>query len=185
MTMKLWRLIARVVVGSLFIGHGTQKLFGWFGGHGPEGTGKFFESRGIRPGRHAAIAAGAAEAGGGAMLALGLLTPLAGAALSSVMITAIRQVHGSKGPWSSQGGYEYNLVLLAAIFGLVEEGAGRLSLDSLLGTERSGVMLAIGQLALGAAGSAAVLELGRRFEHERQAAEPQEQPQAAPLAVAA
>src|SRR5947207_1447760 len=117
--MKLGRLVTRIVVGGLFVGHGTQKLFGWFGGHGIEGTSSFFESTGIRPGRRNAIAAGAAEALGGGLLAAGFLVPAAGAALTSVMITAIRQVHGSKGPWSTQGGYEYNLVLLTTLFWLV------------------------------------------------------------------
>ncbi len=107
--------MVRTVIGGLFIGHGAQKLFGWFGGHGPEGTGQFFENVGVRPGRRNAIAAGAAEAVGGSLLVAGLLTPVAGAALSSVMITAIRHVHSGKGPWVTEGGYEYNLVLIAAL----------------------------------------------------------------------
>ena len=153
-------LLVRTVLGALFLGHGTQKLFGWFGGHGPEGTGQFFENIGLRPGRRIAIGAGAAEAGGGALLFAGLLTPLAGAALSSVMITAIRHVHAGKGPWVSEGGYEYNLVLLATIFALTEAGPGPISLDRALGTERCGTGWAIGQLAAGAAGSALISKLG-------------------------
>ncbi len=78
--MKIARLLLRITVGSLFIGHGTQKLFGWFGGHGLEATSQAFEQMGMRPGRRNAIAAGAAEAGGGAALALGLATPLTAAA---------------------------------------------------------------------------------------------------------
>src|SRR5207247_3673648 len=74
------RLLLRVTVGSIFVEHGTQKLFGWFGGHGPSGTGQFFESLGLRPGRRNAIAAGIAEAGGGALLVLGLATPAAASA---------------------------------------------------------------------------------------------------------
>ena len=74
--MKIGRLILRFVVGGYFFGHGTQKLFGWFGGHGPEGTGQFFESLGMRPGKRHAVAAGAAEAGGGTLLVLGAATPL-------------------------------------------------------------------------------------------------------------
>ena len=73
--MKLGRLILRLIVGGYFFGHGTQKLFGWFGGHGPEGTGQFFESIGLRPGKRHALAAGAAEAGGGALLVVGAATP--------------------------------------------------------------------------------------------------------------
>ncbi len=65
------RTLLRVLIGGLFVGHGTQKLFGWFGGYGPDGTGQFFESIGLRPGRRNAMIAGASEAGGGALLALG------------------------------------------------------------------------------------------------------------------
>src|SRR5436190_22303184 len=97
--------IVRLVFGALLIGHGTQKLFGWFGGHGLDGTGGFFESLGLKPGRRNAIAAGLAEAGGGALLAAGAATPLAGAAISGSMVTAIRHVHAPQGPWSTDGGW--------------------------------------------------------------------------------
>ncbi|PZS22695.1 MAG: DoxX family protein [Pseudonocardiales bacterium] len=157
--MKLNLLVTRTVVGGLFVGHGTHKLFGWFGGHGLEGTGGFFESIGVRPGRRSALVAGTAEALGGALLVAGLFTPIAAAALSSVMITAIRHVHGAKGPWVTDGGYEYNLVLLATMFALTEAGPGPVSLDHALGTERAGTPWAIGQLAAGAAGSTLVSRL--------------------------
>ena len=164
--MKLRLLVVRTVVGGLFVGHGAQKLFGWFGGHGPEGTGQFFESVGMRPGRRNAIAAGTAETVGGALMVAGLLTPLAGAALSSVMITAIRRVHAGKGPWVAEGGYEYNLVMLATIFALTEAGPGPVSLDQGLGTERCGTAWAIGQLAAGAAGSELISRVGRSGSDE-------------------
>ncbi len=151
--MKLRLLVTRTVVGGLFVGHGAQKLLGWFGGHGPEGTGQFFETIGIRPGKRSALAAGTAEAAGGALLVAGFLTPLAAASLSSVMLTAIREVHGAKGPWVTEGGYEYNLVLLATMFALTEAGPGPTSLDRALGTERCGTPWAIGQLAAGAVGA--------------------------------
>ncbi|MDX6570035.1 MAG: putative oxidoreductase [Gaiellales bacterium] len=122
--MKIARFAARAVIGGLFIGHGTQKLFGWFGGPGLEGAAAGFDSMGLRPGRRNAIAASVAEAGGGAALALGLATPLAGAALIGTMITAIRTVHLKNGPWVSNGGYEYNLVLIVAVAALVETGPG-------------------------------------------------------------
>jgi putative oxidoreductase len=159
--MRLRLLVTRTVVGGLFVGHGAQKLFGWFGGHGPEGTGQFFEHVGVRPGRRTAVAAGTAEAVGGALLVVGLFTPLAAAALSSVMITAIRHVHGAKGPWVTEGGYEYNLVLLAVMFALTEAGPGPVSLDRAFGIERCGTPWAIGQLAAGAAGSVAISKLGQ------------------------
>src|SRR5947209_9328224 len=133
--MKIGRLLLRLVIGGFFIGHGTQKLFGWFGGHGLEGTGQFFESLGLRPGRTNALAAGAAEAGGGALLVAGLATPLAASAITGAMLTAIHRVHLKNGPWISNGGYEYNAVLIAAVIALVEVGPGPVSLDAALGHE--------------------------------------------------
>ena len=126
--MKLGLTLLRMIVGALFFGHGTQKLFGWFGGHGIEGTAGFFESIGLRPGRKHATAAGAAEAGGGALLALGFLTPAAAASLIGVMSTAIRKVHAKNGPWATDGGYEYNLALIAIMVTLADVGPGDLSL---------------------------------------------------------
>ena len=124
--MKLTRFLLRALIGGLFIGHGTQKLFGWFGGHGIEGTSGFFESLGLKPGKRNAIAAGAAEAGGGVLLATGLAMPLGGAAIAGAMATAIRHVHGPKGPWVTEGGWEYNAVLVAATLALVEDNDGPL-----------------------------------------------------------
>jgi putative oxidoreductase len=152
--MKIGRLLLRLTVGGLFVGHGTQKLFGSFGGHGLDATANMFESLGMRPGRRNAIAAGVAEAGGGAALAAGFATPLAAAALTSVMLTAINRVHLKNGPWVTNGGYEYNAVLIAAVIALTEVGPGDLSLDHLLGTERSGPAWALLALAAGAAGAA-------------------------------
>ncbi|MGO9499379.1 MAG: DoxX family protein [Solirubrobacteraceae bacterium] len=151
--MKLGRLLLRVTVGALFIGHGTQKLFGWFGGHGLDATANMFDSLGMRPGNRNAIAAGVAEAGGGAALAAGFATPLAAATLTSVMLTAIHRVHLKNGPWLTNGGYEYNVVLIAAVLALAEVGPGELSLDHALGQERSGPGWALLALALGVAGS--------------------------------
>jgi putative oxidoreductase len=160
--MGLFRFLARVTIGALFVGHGTQKLFGWFGGSGLQGTGQYFEKIGILPGRRNALNAGVAEAGGGLLLALGAATPLAAAALSSVMITAIKTVHWEKGVWSTGGGYEYNLVLLAAVFGLTENGPGPSSVDGVLGRSRWGTGWALAALAAGAAGSASVLAAAER-----------------------
>jgi putative oxidoreductase len=155
--MGLFRLLARATIGLLFVGHGTQKLFGWFGGGGAGETGQFFEQVGLRPGRRLALVASAAEAGGGLLFALGAATPLASAAVSGSMITAIKTVHWEKGIWSSHGGYEYNLVLLAAVFGLTENGPGQWSVDGALGRSRWGTGWALAALIAGAAGSAAVL----------------------------
>lgn len=168
--MGLFRLLARITIGMLFVGHGTQKLFGWFGGGGPKETGESFEQVGLRPGRRNALAAGAAEAGGGLAFALGVATPLAAASLSGTMITAIKTVHWKKGIWTSAGGYEYNLVLLAAVFGLTENGPGDWSIDGLLGRKRWGTIWALAALAAGAAGSAAVLAAAKHEEEQEQPA---------------
>ncbi len=159
--MKLGLTILRWVLGGLFVGHGTQKLFGWFGGHGLEGTGQFFESIGLVPGRRHARAAGATEAGGGALLALGFLTPAAAASLIGVMSTAIQKVHFKNGPWSTDGGYEYNLVLIAALLVLAEHGPGELSLDERLGTELTGPLVGLAALAGGLAGAAVLTRPSR------------------------
>jgi putative oxidoreductase len=152
--MKLGRLLLRGAVGGFFVGHGTQKLFGWFGGQGLEQTAHAFESMGARPGRVNALAAGAAEAGGGALMVLGLATPLAASAITSVMLTAINRVHKKNGPWITKGGYEYNVVLIAAALTLAEIGPGSPSLDAALGIELDGAGWALAALAAGAAGAA-------------------------------
>ena len=151
--MKIGRLLLRLTVGGFFFGHGTQKLFGWFGGHGIEPTAQMFEGLGMRPGRRNAIAAGVAEAGGGAGLALGFATPLAAGAVTSVMLTAINRVHLKNGPWVTNGGYEYNAVLIAAALALTEVGPGELSLDHALDQERSGLAWTLVAAAIGAAGA--------------------------------
>jgi putative oxidoreductase len=152
--MKLGLNVLRAIIGLLFVGHGTQKLYGWFGGHGLDGTGQAFESLGLRPGRKHATMAGAAEAGGGALLALGFLTPAAAAALIGVMSTAIRTVHLKNGPWVTEGGYEYNLTLIAALVALADVGPGHVSVDHALGLEVNGPVVALLALAAGVGGSA-------------------------------
>ncbi len=151
--MDIAKLALRGTIGSLFVGHGTQKLFGWFGGHGVEGTGGFFETLGLRPGKRHAVAAGLSEAGGGALLALGAATPLAAAALTGTMVTAIRKVHAGQGPWVSEGGWEYNAVLIAAVIALVETGPGAPSVDRALFPNWHGRGWALAALAAGTAGS--------------------------------
>ena len=154
--MTVARFVLRLCVGGFFVGHGTQKLFGWFGGPGLEATGEGFEQLGLRPGRVNAAAAGVCEAGGGVLILTGLATPLATAALTGTMLTAIDRVHSSKGPWSSNGGYEYNVVLIAALLTLVEAGPGSLSLGEALGIERSGKRWALAAFAGGMAGAVGV-----------------------------
>jgi putative oxidoreductase len=160
--MTLGRLIARVAVGGLFAGHGTQKLFGWFGGSGMGGTAETMHKLELRPGRHHAIAAGTAETLGGTLMALGALTPLAGTLITSTMLTAIRKVHFSNGPWNTQGGYEYNVALIATALTLVDCGPGAPSIDRALGIEAKGNWWTLATLAAGAAGSTLAIEAGRR-----------------------
>jgi putative oxidoreductase len=142
------RTLLRVLIGGLFVGHGTQKLFGWFGGYGPDGTGQFFDSIGLRPGKRNAMIAGASEAGGGALLAAGLLTPVAGTLITGVMSQAIRSLKLDKGPFAQDGGWELEAMLAAVALTFVEIGPGPISLDRALGIERSGTVWAL--LALGA-----------------------------------
>jgi putative oxidoreductase len=168
--MRLARLIMRVVLGALYIGHGTQKLLGWFGGYGPEGTGQFFESIGLRPGKRNALAAGVSEAGGGALILLGLLTPVGAAMISGSMITAIRTAHAGKGPWASEGGWEYPLVAVVACMALAEAGPGRLSLDHALGIEMSGTLCAVAAVAAAAGGSILVTSMAGESEEAEQPA---------------
>jgi putative oxidoreductase len=155
-------LILRIVVGALFVGHGAQKLFGIWGGNGLQATAGFFESKlGLRPGRFHATAAGLNELAGGALLALGLLMPLAALLLVATMTAAVVTVHGPKGPWSSDGGYEYNLVLAAVAFAVVATGPGTLSVDHALGIDANGIGWALAALAIGIAGGLAAVASGR------------------------
>lgn len=125
-------LLIRGVAGAVLMAHGAQKLFGWFGGRGIEGTAGGMESMGFEPGRENAIAAGLAEAGGGALLALGLATPFAGAAGAGAM-SAATAVHWEGGLFSQQGGFEFPALLGATAVGIGLTGAGRLSLDHATG----------------------------------------------------
>jgi putative oxidoreductase len=172
--MNVGRLLLRVTVGSIFVEHGTQKLFGWFGGHGPDGTGQFFDSIGLRPGRRNAIAAGTTEAGGGLMLALGLATPLAAGSLAGVMLTALRTAIWGDGIKTGKGGYE--MLLLVSALALAESGPGPWSLDRLLKSDRRGVGWAGAALAAAVAGSTVAIALGKRESgstaDDRQAPEP-------------
>jgi putative oxidoreductase len=126
-------LIGRLVVGSLMAAHGAQKLFGWFGGYGLVGTGAFFDQLGFRPGQRFAAAAGAAEAIGGALIALGLFGPVGPALMLSVMIVAAMSVHWSNGVFAASNGIEVPLLYASAAVALAFTGPGQFSLDSVLG----------------------------------------------------
>ncbi|MFD7460732.1 DoxX family protein [Streptomyces sp. NPDC059868] len=163
-------LLLRLGAGGVLAAHGTQKLFGWFGGGGIEGTGQFMESVGYRPGKASATAAGLAETGGGTLLALGLATPAAGAAAAGAMAGAAA-VHAPNGFFNMSGGYEYAATLGLAATGLAVTGPGRLSLDHATGhvLDRGWMV----PLALGVAAAGTALVVGARVKHLRREAENQ------------
>lgn len=159
--MDIALLILHVAVGLLFVGHGSQKLFGLFGGYGISGTGEYMESLGLRPGRLHAAAAGTAELTGGILLALGLLVPLAALLITGVMVTATLTEHRGKGLWVDSGGFELPLVYVVVAFALAAAGAGKYSLDAALTLEVQGVAWAAGALGLAIAGALANLAAAR------------------------
>jgi putative oxidoreductase len=159
--MEIGLLALHLAVGALFVGHGAQKLFGAFGGHGLEGTAGFFDSIGLRPGRLHATLAGGAEMVGGTLLALGLLTPLGAALATAVMVAAIATLHAQKGLWNSDGGYEFNLVMIFAAFALAAAGPGQLSLDAALGLDLAGIGWGLGALGAGILGGLGAVIQGR------------------------
>jgi putative oxidoreductase len=151
-------LALRVGVGGALVAHGAQKLFGWFGGRGLEQTGATFERLGFRPGSVNAIAAGLGEAGGGALLAVGLGTPGAAAAVAGTMIVA-SSTHVEHGFFNGKGGFEYPAVLGWSAAALALTGPGTLSLDHLLGHRLNRSWM---RLALAGAATAAVAVIVRR-----------------------
>lgn len=123
-------LFLRVPVGIILTAHGAQKLFGWFGGYGLEGTGQWMASIGLEPGFLMALLAGAAEFFGGLALIFGLLTRPAALVSAFTMVVAIFSVHASNGLFMANNGYEFALSLLAATAALTALGGGRLSIDN-------------------------------------------------------
>jgi putative oxidoreductase len=141
--MDLALLVIRIVVGLLFVGHGAEKLFGL------ARTADMFDAVGLRPGRLLALGAGTAEVVGGALLGLGLLTPIGSALTIAVMVAAIVIVHLPHGLWNHNGGYEYNLVMVAVAFALAGVGPGDWSLDNAFGIDWSSTGWALAALAAG------------------------------------
>lgn len=149
-------LLLRIVVGLLLVGHGTQKLFGWFGGGGLAGTAWFFRSRGYWPPRLMAGLAGTAEVVGGAALAVGFMTPLASAIVVGTMLNAA-MIHWRNGPWVVDNGYEYPLVIATVAVTLSFTGAGAASLDARLGLGGAGIEAGLFAVAMGLVAGSAVL----------------------------
>jgi putative oxidoreductase len=158
-------LFLRVVVGLTLFAHGSQKLFGWFGGHGPRGTAGFFGSLGFRR-EHAlpmAVVAGLSEAAG-LLFALGFVTPFAALGMASVMVVAVGSIHYRNGFWATSGGYEYNLLIWAVAVAVAAAGPGRFSIDAALGwvDNISGVWWGVGVLVVSLLGGLLVLALRER-----------------------
>jgi putative oxidoreductase len=181
--MKLGLTVLRATLGAVFFAHGAQKLFGWFGGGGLEKTGRAWESMGLRPGKRNALIAGSAETGGGALLASGFLTPLGAAAVTGVMSQAVRTVHLKNGFFVTEGGYEFNLALVAAAFALVDVGPGPWSLDEKLGLRMSGPLWAAAALGAGLAGPKLLERFAPPAEPEPAAEEPKRAPEPVPVAA--
>jgi putative oxidoreductase len=141
-------LLLRVVIGATMFAHGAQKLFGWFGGHGPRGTAGFFGSLGFRAPLAMALLAGLSEASG-ALFAIGFLTPLASLGITVTMLIAIATVHWKNGFFAGGGGYEFNLALLTVAIAVAATGPGRFSVDRAIGWDDniSGLWWGVGVLA--------------------------------------
>jgi putative oxidoreductase len=151
-------LLARVVFGLLMAAHGSQKLFGWFGGYGLAGTGGFFESLGFRPGKLFAAAAGGTEFAAGLLVAFGLLGPLGPALILSVMIVAMATVHWANGVFAQNNGIEVPLLYTAAAVAIGLIGNGGYSLDAVFGLTWSAEVVWVA-LALGVIGGFANLAI--------------------------
>ncbi|HEY7283683.1 MAG TPA: DoxX family protein [Actinomycetota bacterium] len=154
--MSFGLLLVRVSLGVLLFGHGTQKLFGWFGGSGIVATEGSFRRMGYRQPGLAAPAAGLTESGAGTLLVFGLVTPLAAAAVIGVMTNAAA-AHAAKGLWNSKGGFELPLFYAVTAAALAFAGPGSISVDHLVGLDAPGVLWGLAAVALGVISGFAVL----------------------------
>jgi putative oxidoreductase len=160
--MDLGLLLLRLVVGLLFVGHGTQKLFAWFGGPGIEGASGFMASLRYPKPRFAAIAAGFTEATCGCLLALGFLTPLAAAGIIGVMVNASVAAHAPRGLWNQNGGFELPLVMGSAALAIAFAGPGDWSVEYFLGLRLGGTGYGLFALLLGLCAAMMMLTTRRR-----------------------
>jgi putative oxidoreductase len=129
-------LIVRLTLGFSFMGHGAQKLFGWFCGAGFAATARGYEERmGMRPGSFYAALAGGGEFLGGLLVALGLFTPLGALLIAASMAVAVAKVTGKKGYWVGKGGWEYNALIIAVCIALILAGPGIYALDHVFGLD--------------------------------------------------
>jgi putative oxidoreductase len=170
--MEYGLLLLRVVAGLALAAHGSQKLFGSFGGSGAAGTRKFFAGLGFRAPLAMAFVAGLSELGGGLLFAFGLVAPLAALAVTVVMLNAIGTVHWKKGFFNSAGGFEYNLLIIATTLAITATGPGRFSLDHVIGWAGSisGPWWALAIAGLASMVALVTLTLGRRSPFPRSTA---------------
>ena len=162
-TLSLGLLIGRLVVGLMMAAHGSQKLFGWFGGHGIQGTGHFFGSLGFQPGRTFATLAGLGELSSGLLIALGFLGPIGPAIMLADMIVAGISVHWRHGLFAMNNGIEVPLLYATAAIALAFTGFGRYSLDARLGLNAlSAPRMVLIALGVGIIGSVVNLAMRRR-----------------------
>lgn len=149
-------LVLRIVVGTVMFFHGSEKLFGWWGGDGVSGATDFFARQGYRPPALMAVVAGVSETAAGALLIVGLVTPLACLLLVSTLVNVLA-LHVRNGLSRRANGYEYELVLLAGTVAVLLGGAGRWSLDALLDVPRLSLTQAVAVLAAGVIGGLVVV----------------------------
>ena len=169
MSFDVGLLILRVLIGLVFIAHGSQKVFGWFGGPGLKGFTGWMGSMGLKPASIWGLMGALSEFGGGILLTLGLLNPLGPLAIIGAMLMAIGLAHWTKGFWSSKGGYEFPLVLLvvSAVLGLL--GSGSYALDTLLGIALPATLIFWGGLVL----AVIVTAIGLNMHHPQTASSKQ------------
>ena len=164
-------LILRIFFGLAIAAHGSQKLFGWFGGYGIKRTGEFFEGLGFRPGSAFATAAGLSEFGGGALLALGFLIPFGAASVLAAMLVAMVSVHLRNGFFATGNGIELPFLYAVASVGVAFTGAGAYSLDELFGLTRLfEPSIVAGVLGFAVIGAFVTLALRRRVQRQATAA---------------
>jgi putative oxidoreductase len=178
-------LLLRATLGGLLLGHGAQKLFGIFDGHGVKGTGQFFESMGLAPGEQWARTAGTSEIGGGLLTALGLLHPIGPIATLAPMIVAWGRAHADKPIWVTSGGAELPLTNITIATALIVTGPGAFSADRILGIRIPNALIAL--FAAATAGGA-LIALSQPRPEPQQQTQPQAQSAsetAAPEATAA
>ena len=161
-TFSVGLLVARVVIGLMMAAHGSQKLFGWFGGHGLTGTAGFFDSIGFRPGRFFATLAAGTEVTSGLLVALGLFGPVGPALMISVMIVAAASMHWKNGVFAANNGIEVPLLYGVVAATLLLTGPGLYSIDAALGLGAlSTPVVQLGALAIGLVGGISNLMVRR------------------------